>query len=78
LNAIATLAAREPGPLVTRRRSLTVAKVDSTGLVVRMWIQCSAGWSQDASSSSRSSVISATAFSRHPAEGHPQVPIIAD
>ena len=29
LNAIATPAAREPGPLVTRWRSLTVAKVDS-------------------------------------------------
>jgi hypothetical protein len=32
-----------PGPLVTRCRSLTVAKVDSTGFVVRMGIQCSAG-----------------------------------
>jgi hypothetical protein len=29
--------------LVTRWRSLTVAKVDSIGLVVRRWIQCSAG-----------------------------------
>ena len=29
LKAIATPAAREPGPLVTRVRSLTVAKVDS-------------------------------------------------
>jgi thioredoxin reductase (NADPH) len=38
LNAIATPAAREPGPLVTRWRSLTVAKVDSIGLVVRRWI----------------------------------------
>jgi hypothetical protein len=28
-------AAREPGPLVTRCRSRTVAKVDSIGLVVR-------------------------------------------
>src|SRR5207302_6301840 len=36
LNAIATPAAREPGPLVTRWRSLTVAKVDSIGLVVRL------------------------------------------
>jgi len=43
LNAIATPAAREPGPLVTRWRSLKVAKVDSTGLVVRRWIQRSAG-----------------------------------
>src|SRR6202165_2322719 len=43
LNAIATPAAREPGPLVTRWRSLTVAKVDSIGSVVRRWIQCSAG-----------------------------------
>jgi len=31
LNAIATPAAREPGPLVTRCRSGTVAKVDSIG-----------------------------------------------
>src|SRR5664279_6189241 len=31
LNAIATPAAREPGPLVTRWRSLTVAKVDAIG-----------------------------------------------
>jgi hypothetical protein len=30
-------------PLVTRWRSLTVAKMDSIGLVVRRWIQCSAG-----------------------------------
>jgi hypothetical protein len=43
LNAIATPAAREPGPLVTRVRSRTVAKVDSIGFVVRRWIQCSAG-----------------------------------
>src|SRR3954464_4153232 len=43
LNAIATPAAREPGPLVTRCRSRTVAKVDSIGLVVRRWLQCSAG-----------------------------------
>jgi hypothetical protein len=44
LNAIATPAAREPGPpLVTHCRSLTVAKVDSIGLVVRRWTQCSAG-----------------------------------
>jgi hypothetical protein len=42
LNAIVTPAAREPGPLVTPWRSLTVAKVDSIGLVVRRWIQCSA------------------------------------
>ena len=40
LNAIAIPAAREPGPLVTRWRSRTVAKVDSIGLVVRRWIQC--------------------------------------
>ncbi len=33
LNAIATAAAREPGPLVTRCRSRTVAKVDSIGYV---------------------------------------------
>jgi hypothetical protein len=36
LKAIATPAAREPGPLVTRVRSLTVAKVDSIGLVTGM------------------------------------------
>src|SRR6478609_5897119 len=35
LNAIARPAAREPGPLVTLLRCLTVAKVDSIGLVVR-------------------------------------------
>src|ERR1700680_1714354 len=46
LNAIATPAAREPGPLVTRWRSLTVAKVDSIGLVVRRWIQRSAGYAE--------------------------------
>ncbi len=43
LNAIAIPAALEPGPLVTRCRNRTVAKVDSIGLVVRRWIQCSAG-----------------------------------
>ena len=43
LNAIASPAAREPGPLVTFVRCLTVAKVDSIGLVVRRWTQCSAG-----------------------------------
>jgi hypothetical protein len=35
LNAMATPAARVPGPLVTRVRKRTVAKVDSIGLVVR-------------------------------------------
>ena len=40
LNAMATPAARLPGPLVTRCRSRAVAKVDSIGLVVRRWIQC--------------------------------------
>ena len=43
LNAMASPAAREPGPLVTLVRCRTVAKVDSIGLVVRRWIQCSAG-----------------------------------
>jgi hypothetical protein len=62
LNAIAVPAAREPGPLVTRCRSRTVAKVDSIGLVVRRWIQCSPGKSQKASSTSRSLVIFATAL----------------
>jgi hypothetical protein len=35
LNAIASPAAREPGPLVTLVRCRTVAKVDSIGFVVR-------------------------------------------
>ena len=43
LNAIASPAAREPGPLVTFVRSRTVENVDSIGFVVRRWIQCSAG-----------------------------------
>ena len=40
LNAIATPAALEPGPLVTRCRSRTVANVDSIGFVVRKCTQC--------------------------------------
>ena len=43
LNAIASPAAREAGPLVTLVRRRTVANVDSIGLVVLRWIQCSAG-----------------------------------
>lgn len=43
VKAIATPAAREPGPVVTRLGSLTVATVDAIGVVVRRWIQCSAG-----------------------------------
>ena len=43
LNAMARPAALDPGPLVTFVRCRTVAKVDSIGLVVRKWIQCSAG-----------------------------------
>src|SRR5262249_17705483 len=43
LNALARPAARLPGPLVTRVRCRTVAKVDSIGLEVRRRIQCSAG-----------------------------------
>jgi hypothetical protein len=43
LNAMASPAAFEPGSLVTLVRWRTVAKVDSIGLVVRRWIQCSAG-----------------------------------
>jgi hypothetical protein len=43
LNAMAMPAAFDPGPLVTLVRCRTVAKVDSIGLVVRRWIQCSAG-----------------------------------
>ena len=42
-DAIAIPAARDPGPLVTRCRNRTVAKVDSIGFVVRRWTQCSAG-----------------------------------
>jgi hypothetical protein len=40
LNAIASPAAREPGPLVTFVRCRTVEKVDSMGLVVRRCTQC--------------------------------------
>ena len=43
LNAIASPAAREPDPLVILLRWRTVAKVDSIGLVVGRWTQCSAG-----------------------------------
>ena len=55
-------AAREPGPLVTLVRSRTVAKVDSMGLVVFRWTQCSAGKSKKASSSSRSLTIFSVAL----------------
>jgi hypothetical protein len=40
---MASPAAFEPDPLVTLVRWRTVAEVDSIGLVVRRWIQCSAG-----------------------------------
>jgi len=43
LNAIASPAAREPGPLVILVRCLTVAKVDSIGLVTGMKISGVAG-----------------------------------
>lgn len=43
LNAMAMPAAFDPGPFVILLRFRTVAKVDSIGLVVRRWIQCSAG-----------------------------------
>jgi hypothetical protein len=43
LNAIASPAAREPGPRVIFARCRTLAKVDSIGFVVRRWILCSAG-----------------------------------
>ena len=62
LNAMASPAAREPGPLVTLVRSRTVANVDSIGFVVLRWIQCSAGKSKKASSGSVSSTILATAL----------------
>jgi hypothetical protein len=67
LKAIATPAAREPGPLVTRVRSLTVAKVDSIGLPVRRWIQCSrhfapySGEQQLAARSDRPTAVTLTA-----------------
>ncbi|RPK54369.1 hypothetical protein EES42_43065 [Streptomyces sp. ADI95-17] len=57
---MARAAARLPAPLVTLVRRRTVAKVDSIGFVVRRWIQCSAGKSKNASSSSSSSVIRLT------------------
>src|SRR5512146_2653368 len=47
LNAIASPAAREPGPLVTLVtlvRWRTVAKLDSIGLVVRRWAQVYLRW----------------------------------
>ena len=43
LKAIARAAALDPRPLVTLVRSLTVANVDSIGLVVRRCTQCLAG-----------------------------------
>src|ERR1700684_3841351 len=43
LKPMATAAAREPGPLVILVRCLTVANLDSIGLVVHRWTQCSAG-----------------------------------
>jgi hypothetical protein len=43
LNAMASPAAREPGPLVTLVRCRTVAKADSIGFVVRRCTQCSHG-----------------------------------
>ena len=43
LNIIAKLARRVPFPFVLRCRSRIVANVDSMGLVVRKWTQCSAG-----------------------------------
>src|ERR1700730_8998674 len=43
LKAMASPAAREPGPLVILVLCRTVANVDSIGFVVRRWTQCSAG-----------------------------------
>jgi len=43
LKTIVRLAMRLPLPLVFAVRKRTVAKVDSIGLLVRKWIQCSAG-----------------------------------
>lgn len=60
LKTMESAAARLPAPLVTLVLSRTVAKVDSIGLVVRRWIQCSAGKSKNASSSSSWSTIRLT------------------
>jgi hypothetical protein len=43
LKTIVSVAIREPQPLVRLVRNLTVAKVDSIGLVERMCDQCGAG-----------------------------------
>jgi hypothetical protein len=43
LNVIASPAAREPGPRMIFVWCRTVPKVNSIRLVVRRWIQCSAG-----------------------------------
>ena len=48
--------------MVTFVRSRTVAKVDSIGLVVLRWIQCSAGKSKKARRVSVSSTILAAAL----------------
>ncbi len=48
LKTMASPAAREPGPFVTRVRRRTVANADSMGLVVRRCFQCSAGKSKKA------------------------------
>ncbi len=55
-------ALQAPGPLVTSVLKRTVAKFDSTGLVVRRCTQRSAGYRKNSSSTSGSSVIFATAF----------------
>lgn len=57
---MASPATRLPAPLVTLVRSRTVAKLDLIGLVVRRWVQCSAGKPKNASSSSSSSAIRLT------------------
>jgi hypothetical protein len=50
LYAIKNPLVREPAPFVTRCRNRTVLNGDSTGLVVRRWIQCSAGKSKNVNS----------------------------
>src|ERR1017187_1358041 len=62
LKAMASPAAREPGPLVTLVLSLTVAKVDSIGFEVFKCTQCSAGKSKKHSSGPRSSRSFSAAF----------------
>lgn len=62
LNAIATPPAREPGPLVTRCRSGTVAKVDSIGGGGAQVHPVSAGSCRNSSNTSSCAAIFAAAY----------------